>query len=41
MSEPFQQTEVATFLSWSLGSRRGILPILGGVQPMEEEDDEQ
>lgn len=41
MSETFQQIEVATFLSWSLGSRSEILLILGGMQPMEEEEDEQ
>lgn len=41
MSETIQQTEVATFLSWSLGSRSGIVLILGGMRPMEEEEDEQ
>lgn len=41
MSETFQQIEVATFLSWSLSSRSEIQPLLGGMQPMEEEEDEQ
>lgn len=37
MSETFPQIEVATFLSWSLGSGSEILLILGGMQPMEKE----
>lgn len=41
MRETFQQIEVATFLSWFLSSKSGFLLILGGMQPMEEEEGEQ